>query len=196
MKPNETRRGEAKWRRAVVPALAAGLAVAIASCEKPEPSTIGGLGVGKIAPEIQASGWFNGPPPTTEEMKGRVVVLDAWASNCGPCAAIAPEMLRLYNKYHPRGVIFVGITYENGPDREQAEKFVRQHHLPWPNGYGAENTFKNLEVVGIPAVWVIGRDGRIVWNRDALAKESIEEAIDRALAARPADSKTPGAEEK
>ncbi len=59
------------------------------------------------------------------------------------------------------------------------ESFLHKAGIKWPNGYGADNTLLQLEAHFIPAVWVIGTDGRVVWNRDS--RKTLEEGIEEAL---------------
>src|SRR6188768_1923317 len=66
----------------------------------------------KPAPEIRVAGWLNGPGPTADDLKGKVIVLDAWAYWCNPCRAAAPELVKLYDSYKGRGVVFLGLTGE------------------------------------------------------------------------------------
>jgi len=92
-------------------------------------------------------------------------------------------MVRMYRKYHPRGVEFIGLTSEDEDEVDNVRAFLQSHEISWPNGYGSWNTLKEFEVRYIPQVWVIGRDGVIVWNKDSEPEESMEDALDRALAA-------------
>jgi thiol-disulfide isomerase/thioredoxin len=140
-----------------------------------KPSTL----VGRPAPVIRAEGWLNGPGPTEDELQGKVVVLDAWAYWCEPCRRAAPEMLRLYEEYHPKGVVFLGLTIEGVRAHPQNRKFLDATGIPWPNGYGAVETLEELHADFIPQVWVINRQNQLVW--DINSNESIEAVIERAL---------------
>ncbi len=59
------------------------------------------------------------------------------------------------------------------------ESFLHKAGIKWLNGYGAYNTLQQLQANFIPAVWVIGADGRVVWNRDS--RKTLEEGIEEAL---------------
>lgn len=133
--------------------------------------------IGRLAPEIRAEGWINGPGPTSQELAGKIVVLDIWAYWCGPCRAAAPELIALYHKYKDRGVVFLGLTEEDSTTLEQSRKFVEVTKLTWPQGYGARETIEELEVHWIPQLFVIGPDGRIAW--DLSSREPIEQVLDR-----------------
>lgn len=141
---------------------------------------IGGLAPGAPLPPIAAEGWIHGPPPTMDELRGRVVVIDAWATWCGPCRREAPRLAKLHARYRDRGVVFLGLTDEGAESLPAIEAFLRGTGVTWPNGYGAGETLARFQHEGIPAVWVVGRDGTIVWNFDSSGE--IEDGIEKALA--------------
>lgn len=143
--------------------------------------------VGTPRPPMMASGWLNtgadaaAPNWTTDSLKGRVTVVDCWASWCPPCQAAMPELAKLYAKYQPLGVEFVGLTPESEKDRDKVQRFM--HSVPgfrWPVGYGASPTLDMLGISGLPTVIVFGADGRARWSGHWL--EGIEQALDQALA--------------
>lgn len=144
------------------------------------PSGQFGIGPGAEVPPLVAEGWINGPPPDLEKLKGRVVVIDEWATWCGPCRRAAPHLVEVEAKFRDRGVQFIGMTRESGSELAQVEEFIRNAGITWPNGYGAEETMAQFGSMGIPAVWVVGRDGKIAWNRGGQGE--LEDAIERALA--------------
>ena len=137
----------------------------------------------KPAPTIKAEGWLNGPGPTEDELRGKVIVLDAWAYWCGPCRAAAPELIALERKYRDRGVVFLGLTSEGEGELANSRRFIEATGITWPNGYGAVETLQALNAEFIPQMWVVNRGNRIVW--DVSSNEPIEAAIDRALAETP-----------
>lgn len=131
---------------------------------------------------------------------GEVVVVDVWAGWCPFCRAEAPGLLRTYERYEDRGVRFVSLTPDPGPE---AEQFVQEFGLPWPCVYsapaetlaalGALNRFgDHCEVA--PTLYVVGRDGRVAWSDQgaryrhedpATAVRQLQRAIDEALRAAP-----------
>lgn len=135
---------------------------------------------GKIPP-ITAQGWLNTESATGPDLKGKVYLVEAWATWCVPCRLKAPEMVRLYEKYKPRGVEFVGLTAEDASELPAIQQFLSSTGITWPNGYGATDTLAALDAQYIPAIWIVGADGTIVWNHDRAV--SMEAALDYALAA-------------
>lgn len=135
---------------------------------------------GDLFPEINAQQWINGPPPSREELAGHVLVVDVWASWCGPCRRSAPELVALHQKYKDRGVLFVGLSTDHPENVGEIQKFVDRYKITWPNGYDADRTVNELGVEAIPRVWVVGKDGKVVWE-DNETTGTIERAIEAAL---------------
>jgi thiol-disulfide isomerase/thioredoxin len=139
----------------------------------------GGLGKGSSLPPIRAEGWLNGSRPTPDSLKGKVLVVDAWAHWCGPCKAEAPHLVEAYEAYHKRGVVFVGLTSDSEDKLPEMKEFLSDTKITWPCGYGASDTLQALKVEMIPQVWVVGTDGKILWNLDEPG--TLETAVDEAL---------------
>lgn len=173
------------WNFFIVLVLVAGMGYFLASLLKTPPENdqhvpMPGPGlIGKKAPAIKAEGWFNGPAPTDEELKGKIIVLDAWAYWCGPCRREAPSLIKLYEKYSPRGVVFLGLTSEDRRMLKQSEAFIADTKIPWPQGYGVNTTLARLKAEYIPQIWVIDQTGTIAW--DQTAPDEVSQTLDRLL---------------
>lgn len=148
--------------------------------------------VGTQLPELMAEGWLNvGEPsasatggsaiPTRENLKGKVVLVDFWATWCPPCRASMPKLAKLYEKYPELGVEFVGLTPEDESSRASIEQFVGTvKGFDWPVGYGANPTLDMLGVGVLPTMVVFGKDGRATWS--STSTNGLEAALDEALA--------------
>lgn len=135
------------------------------------------------APPIRAAGWLNGKPPTAADLRGKVVVIDAWAYWCERCRAKAPELVKLHETYQNRGVVFLGLTPEGNDVATENKKFLEDVKFTWPSGYGAAQTLSALNSEALPKLWVLDRKNMIIWEQPA--SEPIEAAIERALAEQP-----------
>ena len=80
-------------------------------------------------------------------------------------------------------MVFIGLTSEGIEADQQNRSFLEQTKITWPNGYGAMKTLSDLKAETIPQRWVIDRKYNLVWNENSA--QSIEEAIDLALAEKP-----------
>jgi thiol-disulfide isomerase/thioredoxin len=103
-----------------------------------------------------------------EDLRGKVVVVDFWATWCGPCVGEIPEMLRLYEMYHDRGVEFIGVNLD-GPAEDGGldalKTFVAERKIPWPQyyqGHGWDGEFsKDWGISAIPTVFLVDAEGRL-----------------------------------
>lgn len=109
---------------------------------------------------------LDGTPFDQKALAGKVVLVDFWATWCGPCRAEIPSMKQEYEKYHDRGFEVVGISLDD--DREAVEKFVQSEEIPWPilhdaGGEGDGNALARFYgITGIPQLILIGRDGNVI----------------------------------
>ena len=110
---------------------------------------------------------LNGKPFDQKTLAGKVVLVDFWATWCGPCVAEIPNVLEQYEKYHKDGFEVVGISLDQ--EREALEKFVTEQKVPWPilfeepQGDGWQHPLATFYgISGIPTVVLIGRDGNVI----------------------------------
>jgi thiol-disulfide isomerase/thioredoxin len=151
-----------------------------------------GLEVGAVLPPIHGTGWINGSAEDSEHWKGKVIVVHAWANFCPKCHEGMPDLVELHEQFKAKDVVFVGVTTDANDridaDQQASElagiqKYISKYHATWPMAYGAIDTLIALKAEYIPGYWVIGRDGKVLWNRGASGKESMRQAIERALEA-------------
>ncbi len=99
------------------------------------------------------------------ELKGKVVLVDFWATWCGPCRAEYPNVLQNYEKYKAKGFEVVGVSLDR--DREALEKYIAETKVPWitlhEQELGGQNpAIKKYGIMGIPAMFLVGRDGKVL----------------------------------
>lgn len=149
---------------------------------------VGALGNGqdRDAADFRAPLVLNAPAGSKElvlsELKGRAVVLDFWASWCGPCRAEAPVLQRLHERYAAEGLAVVGV---NTSDEEGAAAPTARHlRLTFPIVYDdAQRVAKLYGVTGLPTLVVISKTGKIVAIRSGTTSEAaLEELVRKALA--------------
>lgn len=98
------------------------------------------------------------------EYRGRVFVLNFWASWCGPCRVDIPELNKLHEEYAPRGVEFIGLTTETpGAESEKVREFAREFKMAYRLGWADPDvTAALLTRKVIPQTIIVAADGRIV----------------------------------
>ena len=72
---------------------------------------------GKPAPALQLNGWLNTKDLDLEKLKGKIVVLDFWATWCGPCIAAIPHTNEMMQKYADKGVVIIGVCHQRGAEK-------------------------------------------------------------------------------
>lgn len=102
------------------------------------------------------------------QMRGKVVLVDFWATWCGPCIAEIPAIKAVHEKYRAQGFEVVGISLDGERDRQKLADFVRERDLPWPqhfDGKGWRNEFaQKFSISAIPAMFLIDKEGRVASN--------------------------------
>jgi thiol-disulfide isomerase/thioredoxin len=110
------------------------------------------------------------------DYRGKVVLIDFWATWCGPCVAGMPEIIELYKTHHEQGFEIVGISFDS--DKEALEKFVSENDMPWVqffDGKSWDNEYgRQYGINAIPTMWLVGRDGKVV---DFSARMNVAEKV-------------------
>lgn len=102
-----------------------------------------------------------------EALRGRIVVVDNWATWCAPCVERFPKMMKLARKWSPSGVVFVTMSLDDRDDSQSLRKvreILEENDARIPNYLMNELTpdaFEKLGLLGIPAVHIYDRDGKL-----------------------------------
>jgi peroxiredoxin len=141
------------------------------------PARAGLLAVGDLAPDWTLRDG-EGREHSLSEYRGRVVILDFWATWCAPCFKVMPRMEKLHRKYGGRGVTVFGVsTFESGDPAAAMKKKDCTYGLLLKGeeiapAYGVET---------LPAVCVIGADGRVIYSHAGTDHKNLEAVIEKHL---------------
>jgi thiol-disulfide isomerase/thioredoxin len=165
-------------------AFAAGVAALLGLMVLPRLVPHGGGMVGKPAPALTLSVAANGIAGTQmslADLKGKPVLLDFWASWCGPCAMEAPIVDRLARRYGQKGLVVMGVNVDDSPDviRAYAEKKGLSYPMVVDVGKRASMTYG---VDKLPSLVLIDKQGNVKSFMTGLVDEaSLDEAIGAAM---------------
>jgi peroxiredoxin len=116
--------------------------------------------------------------------KGKVVLLDFWATWCGPCVHELPNVIQAYEKHHPEGFEIIGISLDQ--DEQKLKTFTTQKNMTWQQYFDGQGWGNKLAVKygvqSIPATFLLDGQGKII-GKD-LRGEALDAAIVKALAKR------------
>ncbi len=114
---------------------------------------------GNPAPQFALTG-LDGKPLDLADYKGKVVLLDFWATWCVPCRAEIPHFVEFQNQYREQGLQVIGISMDD--DAKPVRAFYQQFNMNYPVALGTDHMAAAYGgVLGLPITFLIGRDGRI-----------------------------------
>jgi len=126
-----------------------------------------------------------GKPISTESLKGKVVLLDFWATWCVPCRKSLPELQALHQKHAGRGFSVVGVSIDEG-DPAKVKKFVTAKEITYSVAVDSDENpaWKSFHVKAVPAAYLIDREGRIVahWTGAPANRKELEMKLEELLA--------------
>ena len=133
---------------------------------------------GKDAPSFRGVS-LDGKAYSLDALKGKAVLLDFWASWCGPCVRSMPTLERLHEEYQAKGLVILGIDV--GEKRETVEKFLKTKAVPYPVIMGDEAGIPAAYGVNVfPTFVMIGPDGKIVAHQLGLSEAALAGIVSKA----------------
>jgi thiol-disulfide isomerase/thioredoxin len=127
---------------------------------------------------------INGKKVDMKDFKGKVVMIDWWATWCGPCVAELPHVKEIYKKYKDQGFEIVGVSLDNPEEKgglKSLKDFVAKNDMPWPQYYqgnGWDSTFSSgWGIMSIPNVFLVDKEGILREIEVANLEESLKKLL-------------------
>lgn len=148
---------------------------------RPERPDLTGKRAGPFAAPLLGGGEVKFPG----DYHGKIVLLDFWATWCGPCVAELPNVVNAYEKFHDRGFEVLGISFDKEGMEPKLQEFTKKKNMPWPQVY--DGKFWNAAVGklygihSIPRMMLVDGDTGTILDDDSLRGEALAPAIEKAL---------------
>ena len=144
------------------------------------------LSVGKTVPSFEAKTIDGKPVHFPEDYKGKVVLLDFWATWCGPCMAEAPNVVKAYHELHSRGFEILGVSLDTENSADKIKRVTAEKGMSWPQIYDGKawdaEVARKYGIESIPAPLLIDGDtGKIIAVQDDALGEKLVPTLKAAL---------------
>jgi peroxiredoxin len=145
-----------------------------------------GVEIGDPMPPFEAA-MLDGAKFDMAAEKGNVVLLNLWATWCGPCREEIPELEQMHKQHSGDGFKVVGVSLDEG-ELDAVKEFVRSHNMTYPIALDPEGKLTGVFQTGvIPTTALIDRNGTIVWKKYGMIEpndSTLQDALKKALAAK------------
>jgi cytochrome c biogenesis protein CcmG/thiol:disulfide interchange protein DsbE len=120
----------------------------------------GPVGVGETVPDFILT-TFDGKQIDIKDLRGKVVVINFWASWCGPCEEEAVELEQTYQNFKDQDVVFLGVDFAD--TETEALAYLAKFNITYPNGPDLGTRISQaFRTRGVPETYIVGRDGMLV----------------------------------
>jgi cytochrome c biogenesis protein CcmG/thiol:disulfide interchange protein DsbE len=122
---------------------------------------------------------INGADVRLADYKGKVVLLNFWATWCGPCKVEIPEFVELYAEYKDRGFEILGVLANDTPAPDQLRTFMGEYKMSYPVLFSSEELESAFgSVWALPTSFLIGRDGAVCAKQTGpVTKDDVERSL-------------------
>jgi thiol-disulfide isomerase/thioredoxin len=129
------------------------------------------------APKFQLTS-MAGKPISLDQLKGQVVMINFWASWCGPCREEMPVLEKLYAKYKPMGFTMIGVNVE--PDSKLAAEWLKATPVTFPILFDTKSEVSKLyQVSSMPSTVIVDRKGNLRWMHRGYKAGAENEYLDQ-----------------
>lgn len=139
---------------------------------------------GDEAPDFTLSD-LNGSDVRLSDLRGKVVLIEFWATWCPPCRESIPAMNEIYKRYNEKGLVILGISVDKGQNvAEDLRAFVREYSILYPVLIDSKNINNLYGVYSIPTTFLIDKDGKVILKNIGFSPEledKLSKEIERLL---------------
>jgi len=171
--------------------LSLGIAAALLLCAAPSKAADqrSAFSAGQTAPSFAAATLDAKKVKFPGDYKGKIVLLDFWATWCPPCRAEIPNVAAAYQKYHSKGFEILGVSLDQPKAEAKLAQFTHDHNMPWPQIYDGQNWGAAVAVkYGVQAIpcpiLVDGDTGVILAEGPGALGDNLDSALEKGLAAK------------
>ena len=159
-------------RRVVGAAVVAVAARVVVACAEEGAGAPAPVSVGRPAPAYRAT-TLEGDSISLGALRGKVVLLNVWATWCHPCREEVPFLQGLHERHAARGLELVGVSVDAAGEERSILDFARRYGMTYPVWRDpAERVSSTFLIIGVPASFLVGRDGTLLWRKTGPVSES------------------------
>jgi len=134
------------------------------------PTPAAGISSGELAPEFALEN-LKGEKISLKDQQGQVVLLNFWATWCGPCKLEMPHLQTFYDKYQEKGLIVLAISTDNA--KAAVPPFIEKHQYTFPVLYADSAIPSAYSVYGVPMVYLIDRQGAVRYTHTGYSPNGV-----------------------
>lgn len=161
-------------------------ALLLVACTPREGGAPEAVEIGRPVPMYRTAS-ITGDSVSLADQKGKVVLLNVWATWCHPCRDEIPELRAVHQRYRDRGLELIGVSVDASGNEEGIRQFMQEFQMAYPVWHDPdERVSTQFLVIGVPATFLIDRGGILRWRKTGPilpGDTSLTNAIERALGA-------------
>jgi len=154
--------------RAVLVAAITVAAISVAACSAPKTNDNangGAIEIGKAVPSY-ATVSLDGDSVSLADVRGRVVLVNIWATWCHPCREEIPQLAALHERFRERGFSVIGVSVDTDGTDDAIRAFMRDYPMPFPVWRDPDERISSLFLaLGVPATFLIDAQGILRWRK-------------------------------